>query len=223
MKNRIAILLGAFAPLSALANDAYLTIGAQQSVYDTGQTSEGRATNVSLALTSENRSGFWHGITGEVSIAASSSPGDNKNALINAEYRMGKYWYPRASASDFSLWGGLGYWTLDDAIGNAGNQERTTKALYVPLGIESGIPVIQGNTYFVYGGSLMLIFDGSVQSSMKDDSERGGTGFTGWAGFDFRHSRETLIETRFIARRLKIDGDSDFTFNQNSLSLSVRF
>lgn len=220
--NHILALLFTCSTSSVLASEAYISLGASQSVYETDATSGGRMTSLLFGVESENAAGQFHRLNLQGALAAESSPGSGDDEYLSIEYGIGKYWYPRASAQDYSIWAGLGQWSMKDAIGTSGGVERKSRALYFPVGFEAAIPVTSSSTYFVYGGSVHLVIDGTIETPSATISNKGGYGYSGWLGFDFRWSDTTMIETRLNLTKRTID-EGDFELTDNNLSLSVRF
>jgi hypothetical protein len=208
--------------LHSYSSEALISLQVNQGVYETNTTSGGQMTSARGSLLIESETGFFHRATVHTAIDAISDPSGEQERYLNAEYNLGTFWYPKASANDYSIWSGIGHWEHEDSIGNAGNVDRTARALYMPLGFEGAMPVSYPTSYFVFGADVKLGIDSTVEVNGVKESDASSIGYSAWLGMDFQFDSGSALEIRLEYTGIEIDA-SDYEFTSNLISLGYRF
>lgn len=208
--------------LNSNSSEALVSVQVDKGVYETNSTSGGNITSARGSILIESESGSFHRAFVNSAIDASSDPSGDQENYLNAEYNLGTFWYPKASANDFSVWTGIGHWELDDSIGNAGNVERNSRVLYMPIGFEGALSVSYPSFYFVFGADMKLGIDGTVEVSGVKESNSSSFGYSSWLGIDFQFESGNALELRFEYTSIEIDA-SDYEFASNLVSFGYRF
>ena len=208
--------------LHSHSSEALISLQANQGVYETNTTSGGEMTSVRGSILIESETGDFHRATIHSAIDATSDPGRDQERYLNAEYNLGTFWYPKASASDYSIWSGIATWQHEDSIGNAGNVDRSARSLYIPLGFEGALPVSYPSSYFVFGADVKLGIDSTVEVNGVKEANASAIGYSAWLGMDFQFESGNALEFRFEYTGFEIDA-SDYEFTSNLISLGYRF
>lgn len=208
--------------LHSYSSEALISLQVNKGVYETNTTSSGDMLSARGSLLIESETGSFHRAIVHGAIDASSDPSNDQERYFNAEYNIGTFWYPKASANDYSVWTGVGHWELEDAIGNAGNIDRNTRLLYMPLGFEGALPISYPSSYFVFGADVKLGIDGTVEVNGIKESNASSIGYSAWLGADYQFESGSAVEIRFEYTGIDIDA-SDYEFKSTLISLGYRF
>lgn len=149
--------------------------------------------------------------------------------LTQGVYRIGKYFYPKAEPTDFSMWTGLGYW---EAEFGKGVSETKDKYVYLPFGLEYATPMdnrgawptgfsAQRNHshFFVMGAEFNFLVHGEGASNAW--KENSGYGYRAWLGYDYRMSDKRILTTVLDYKAWAIDEVSKT--NLLGLTIGLRF
>lgn len=207
---------------TSFSSEALVNFRINKALYETGETSGGEQLSISGSVLLESKNGIFNRAKVNSSISGSSSPGNKDNSFLNFDYNIGKYWYPRATANDFSIWSGFGHWELNDYVGAAGSFERNARALYIPLGLEAGLPISYPTVYFIFGGEIRGVINSSLNVEDESDSSVPGFGYSAWAGLDYQFNSGTAIELRLSYNEISLYS-SDYEYKSNQLSIGYRF
>lgn len=222
LHNFAALALLSLVSMHSHSSEALISIQVNQGMYETNTTSSGDMLSVRGSLLIESETGSFHRAIVHGAIDASSGPGNDQERYLNAEYNIGNFWYPKASATDYSIWTGVGHWELEDLIGNTGNVDRNSRLLYMPLGFEGALPISYPSSYFVFGADVKLGIDGTVEVNGVKESNASSLGYSAWLGLDYQFESGNALEIRFEYTKINIDA-SDYEFKSNLVSLGYRF
>ena len=153
-KLAIAGLALAAAPVLAQASwtlEPSLTYSLYEYSPEAGGSYDGGLGLLNLEFEMEDGMGNFH--RAWISHSVYDDVSDMDVTLTQAVYRIGKYYYPKAEPTDFSIWTGIGYWELerkwDDALYHVEVEggvmvtetQREDKYLYLPIGLEYATPI----------------------------------------------------------------------------------
>jgi hypothetical protein len=220
MKAKHLILLASIATAPSYANEPLITLQLSQGSYKTNDSKDGTLYSVHAKILIESDTGSFHraAVNGSFDSSASTSVGSDR--LQNIEYNLGTFWYPKASANDYSIWSGLGHWQLTDTT--SATEERIGKIAYIPLGFEGGSIISDSHYYFVYGADIKALVSSTVEINSVRIKEASGYGYALWLGFDHQFEDGTVFEMKLKRDKVVID-EADYEFSSNNLILGYRF
>jgi hypothetical protein len=218
MKLKHLVLLTSIIGSTAYANDPLISLQASQGSFETNDSSDGVIYSIHASLLVETPTGSFHKANLSGSYDSTSSTGST-NELLNIEYQIGTFWYPKASANDYSMWMGLGQWQFTD---QSGGDKRIGKATYIPLGFEGGSIITDSQYYFIYGADIKAMASTTVELNSIRVKEASGYGYSAWLGFDYQYEDGTALELRLKTDKIKID-EASYEFTSNNLAIGYRF
>lgn len=221
--HKIAVVaLTTFSASGFASNEALISLQVSKSAYETDSSSGGDQISLNGNILLESRDGSFHRAELHSSIDATSSPGKGDDSLLNFEYNIGKFWYPKASANDYSIWSGLGHWEFKDSVGTGVAFDRSASVLYIPLGFEGGNPISYPNIYFIYGADIKGVIDSTIKIGNNKDSDISGFGYSAWLGVDYHLDSGNAFEFRLSYENIDLDS-SDYEYKSSQLTMGFRF
>lgn len=218
----IAFIASASVATQVSASEPLITLQHLNGVYETNQSRGGELSAINASILIESPNGSFHRSKISRSYDATSSPGNKSDKLMNIEYNLGSFWYPKATANDYSIWSGLGHWEFDDSIGIGGSTKRNGKVVYIPLGFEGATPISYPSLYFVYGTDIKAVVTGTIDVDGTKDQDASGFGYSVWFGADYQFNDGTIFEVKFFYDKIEIDS-SGYELSSNNLSAGYRF
>lgn len=125
----IAANLAVAIPFSANAIEPLFDIGIGATQYKTDDTKDGSAYTVRAGVLVETDQGQFHRFKYTRSIKTESEFNGleiKDDKLEDVRYNIGKAWYPRNHASDYTMWTGLGHFALQNDMSVSNNLETVT-------------------------------------------------------------------------------------------------
>lgn len=170
---------------------------------------------LNLEFETEDNLGNFHRVWGTGTIYDNEKSKLDTDLRVNeAVYRIGKYFYPQAEPTDFSMWVGVGYREIEQK--SRLSEKIKDTVIYLPLGFEYAAPMDNRGTwptgfsaqrnhnhFLVTGAELNLL----VHAEGSDDrwKESNGYGYKAWVGYDYRLKNNRVITTSLSYEALKID------------------
>ena len=204
---------------SALASEWTFQPSLTYSMYkikpDNGNKLESSLYSLNLEFELEDGMGNFHRVWGSGTIHdKEKSKLETDLSKNEATYRIGKYFYPQAEPTDFSIWAGLGYREIK--IADSMKNKTKDKVIHIPFGFEyatpldnrsswpTGFSVQRNHSHFlVMGAELNLLVHGEGNDERWKEND--GLGYSVWFGYDYRFKDNRILTTSFSYEALKIE------------------